>query len=207
MDIYKLKQRINKNDKLKNFIHRLIIKPRQARPRLWVKLLINPFFFKKGKGSVIHWNTMLNISPINPFSLGSFSIIENYSVIDNGVGAVHIGNNTRIGLRNTVIGPVKIGNFVVLAQNIVLSGLNHNYMDIDKPISKQGVNTNDIIIDDETWIGANCVITAGVHIGKHVIVAAGSVVTKNIPDYSVVAGNPAKVIKKYDLDKAEWIKI
>lgn len=207
MDIYKLKQLINKNDKLKHFIHKLIIKPRQARPRLWIKLFINPFFFKKGKGSIISRNTMLNISPINSFRLGCYSIIENYSVVDNGVGAVYIGNNTRIGLRNTVIGPVKIGNFVVLAQNIVLSGLNHNYMDIDKPISKQGVNTKGIIIDDETWIGANCVITAGVHIGKHVIIAAGSVVTKSIPDYSVAVGNPAKVIKRYDFDKKEWIKI
>ena len=57
------------------------------------------------------------------------------------------------------------------------------------------MSTREIRIDDDVWIGANAVITAGVHIGSHSVVAAGAVVTKDVPEYSVVAGVPAKVIK------------
>jgi acetyltransferase-like isoleucine patch superfamily enzyme len=63
------------------------------------------------------------------------------------------------------------------------------------------------VIEDECWIAANTVITAGVTIGKHSVIAAGAVVTKNIPPYSIAVGNPAKVIKKYDFDKKEWIRV
>ena len=62
-------------------------------------------------------------------------------------------------------------------------------------IDAQGVNTSEIVIDDDVWIGANAVITAGVHIGRHSVVAAGAVVTKDVPEYSVVGGVPAKVIR------------
>jgi acetyltransferase-like isoleucine patch superfamily enzyme len=54
------------------------------------------------------------------------------------------------------------------------------------------------------WIGANVVVVAGVTIGKHAIVAAGSIVTKNVPAYSVVAGNPARIIKQYNTVTGKW---
>ena len=149
----------------------------------------------------------MNVSPINPFYLGARSVIEYFSIIDNGVGAIQIGNDSRVGLRNTIIGPVTIGNQVILAQNVVLSGLNHNYENINLPIRKQGVKVASIVIEDECWIGANSTITAGVHIGKHSIVAGGSVVVKNIPDYCIVAGNPARILKQYDFEKKEWVKV
>jgi acetyltransferase-like isoleucine patch superfamily enzyme len=62
------------------------------------------------------------------------------------------------------------------------------------------------IIGDGSWIGANAVITAGVQIGRNVVVAGGSVVTKNVPDYAVVGGNPARVLKQYNLDTQSWEK-
>lgn len=209
MNLSTLKQRINKNPRFKHIIHKLIMNPQGACPRKWVKWFVNPiiFFSSKGKGAKIRSYTIMNISPINQFTLGSNSVIEYFSLIDNGVGSVHIGNNTRIGLRNTIIGPTKIGNNTILAQNVVVSGLNHNYKNINLPIRKQGVTVSTIIIEDEVWIGANCIITAGVHIGKHTVIAGGSVVTKNIPDYSIAAGNPAKIIKQYDPNKGEWIKV
>lgn len=206
MNIHNIKQRINKNEKLKRFIHSLIIHPIKARPRLWIKLFVNPFFCKRGKKSTIKWHAILNVSPINAFVLGRESVIEHYCVIDNGVGGVNIGRNTFIGLRNTIIGPVNIGNYVILAQNIVVSGLNHSYSNINIPICRQGVVTGEINIDDEVWIGANSVITPGVHIGKHSIVAAGSVVTKDVLPYSIVAGNPAKIIKIYNVETKQWEK-
>ena len=62
-------------------------------------------------------------------------------------------------------------------------------------ILSQGVTTSPIVIEDDVWIGGNAVITAGVHIGRHSVVAAGAVVTKDVPEYSLVAGVPAKVIR------------
>lgn len=207
MNIHALKQRITSNPKLKRIIHYLIMNPKVTAPRRWIKWFVNPLVFKHGKGSKIHRHVILNISPINLFSLGDNSIIEYFSILDNAVGIINIGNNTRVGLNNTIIGPVQIGSNTILAQNIVLSGLNHNYQDIHVPVKQQGVNTAPIIIGNDCWIGANSIITSGVHVGKHVIVAGGSVVTKDIPDYCVVAGNPAKIIKQYDFEKQEWIKM
>jgi acetyltransferase-like isoleucine patch superfamily enzyme len=88
-----------------------------------------------------------------------------------------------------------------------MSGLNHSYEDLDTPISKQKESTALITVEDDCWIGANAVITAGVTIGKHSVVAAGAVVTKNIPPYSVAVGNPARVIKQYDFEKKQWVRL
>lgn len=206
MDVNKLKNKINENEKLKWFIHRLIMNSIQARPRVWVKVLLNPLFSKRGKRSVIKRRAIMNVSPINPFALGRESVIEHYCVVDNGVGGVLIGDHTLIGLRNTIIGPVSIGNDVILAQNIVVSGLNHNYKDVETPICRQGVSVKEIIIEEGGWIGANSTITSGVIIGKHSIVAAGSVVTKDVPPYTIVGGNPARIIKRYNFETKQWEK-
>ena len=202
-----LKEKIKSNERLKKFIHGLILVPKQARPRLWIKWFVNPFYHKKGKGTCIRKMTRMDVVPWNDFELGNYSTIEDFSTVNNGVGAVKIGDRTRIGLGNTIIGPVTIGNDIRLAQNVVLSGLNHNYTAIDQPIHAQGVSTTPIVIEDETWIGANVVIVAGVTIGKHCIVAAGSVVTKDVPSYSVVVGNPARVLKKYNPETKNWEKV
>jgi len=148
----------------------------------------------------------MDVLPFNPFSLGKDSTIEDFASINNGVGAVHIGERTLIGLSCVLIGPLSIGNDVLLAQNIVLSGLNHSYQDTHKPITLQPCTTARIVVEDEVWIGANSVITAGITIGKHSVVAAGSVVTKNVLPYCVVAGNPARIIKRYDPKSKQWQK-
>jgi len=202
-----LKETIKNNEKLKKFIHKLMIPKNQARPRLWVKWFVNPLLHKKGKGSCIRKRTRIDVLPWNSFELGNNSTIEDFTTINNGVGSVHIGNNTRIGIGNTLIGPVKVGNDVRLAQNVILSGLNHNYENIALPIHAQGVSTAEIIIKEATWVGSNSVIVAGVTIGKHCIVAGGSVVTKDVPDFSVVAGNPARVIKQYNHSVHQWQKV
>lgn len=184
----------------------MLIPTNQARPRLWVRVFLNRFFHRRGKNVIIRRWVRMDVLPFNPFSIGDNSMIEDFSTINNGVGAVHIGANSLIGLGNVIIGPVTIGNDVILAQHIVASGLNHDYQDIQKPIHKQGVNVSSITIEDECWIGANAVITAGVTIGRHSVVAAGAVVTKSIPPYSVAVGNPARVIKKYDPAYNDWVK-
>jgi len=149
----------------------------------------------------------MDVMPFNNFVLGNDSTIEDFCTINNGVGDVLIGDRTRIGMSNVLIGPVTIGNDVMMAQNIVLSGLNHGYEDINTVPHKQPVTKKKITIEDEVWIGANVVIVAGVTIGKHAVIAAGSVVTKNIPSYSVVVGNPAKVIKQYNPQTGHWDRV
>jgi acetyltransferase-like isoleucine patch superfamily enzyme len=198
---------IKSNPKLKKIAHWLIIPNGQARPRLWVRWFVNPFIHKRGKNTIIRFNTRMDLFPFNKFEIGANSIIEDFATINNGVGDVSIGNNAGVGLSNVIIGPVKLGNYVMLAQNIVISGLNHGYEDVTIPPRMQKVVTKQITIEDNVWIGANCVITAGVTIGKHAIIGAGSVVTKDIPQFSVAVGNPARVIKKYNFETNSWGKI
>ncbi|MGN6178288.1 MAG: acyltransferase [Mucilaginibacter sp.] len=199
-----LKEKIKGNPGLKRFVHWALVN--DARPRLWVKLFINPFVHKRGNGAKIR-RARLDVLPFNRFDIGRKSVIEDFSVINNGVGDVFIGDNTLIGLSNVIIGPVSIGNNVILAQHIVLSGLNHEYRDINVPIVNQKVTVAPIVIEDDCWIAANSVITSGVTIGKHSVVAGGSVVTKNVPQYSVVAGNPAKVIRQYNSKTENWERV
>lgn len=198
---------IKSSPRLKKFVHWMIIPSGQARPRLWVRLIVNPFIHKKGKGTVIRFNSRLDVFPFKNFAIGSNSIIEDFATINNGVGDVIIGHNCGIGLSNVIIGPVMLGNYVMLAQNIVISGLNHGYEDVTLPPRMQKVITKPIIIKDDVWIGANCVVTAGVTIGKHAVIGAGSVVTRDIPEFCVAVGNPAKVIKKYNFETESWQKV
>ncbi|WP_068689689.1 acyltransferase [Culturomica massiliensis] len=201
----KLKKKLGHNPRLKQQVLHLLVHPVKTRPRRWLRLL-QPFYLKRSKGSIIYGNVRKDLVPFNAFQLGAYSVIESFSTINNMVGAVIIGNHSRIGLSNTIIGPVTIGNQVNLAQNIVISGLNHNYRDITQPISKQGVTTIPVTIEDDVWIGANAVILAGITIGKHAVVAAGTVVTCNVPPYSVCAGNPGRIVRQYDFEQKTWIK-
>jgi acetyltransferase-like isoleucine patch superfamily enzyme len=198
---------IRSNPKIKKIIHWMLIPRGKARPRIWVKLFINPFFHHKGKGASICWQTRIDVLPFNKFVLGKGSTIEDYCTVNNGVGDVIIGDNTLIGMGNTIIGPITIGNNVIFAQNIVASALNHEYRDPNSPIRQQPIITGPIIIEDDCWIAANAVITAGVRIGKHSVIAAGAVVTKDIPSFSIAVGNPAKVLKQLNPGTGIWERI
>jgi acetyltransferase-like isoleucine patch superfamily enzyme len=195
---------IKSNKVLKKLALQVLIVPRQARPRAWVRWFVNPFVHQYGRHSLVKNRARLDVLPFNLFALGSESIIEDFAVINNGMGSVLIGSRTLIGISNILIGPLRIGNDVIIAQNVVFSGLNHVYDDISVPIKDQACTTAEIVVDDETWIGANVVIVAGVKIGKHSVIAGGSVVTKDIPAYSVAGGNPARILKQYNPDSKQW---
>ncbi len=198
---------IKSNNKLKQFAHWLLIPANEHRPRLWVKWFLNPFKHSRGKHSIIRRRTRVDVLPFNNFHIGEYSVVEDFCTVNNGVGDVYIGDRSLIGMGNVIIGPVKIGNDVILAQNIVISGLNHGYEDVTIPPSIQKVTTKQIELSDNIWIGANAVITAGVKIGKHCVIGAGSVVTKDVPDYCVAVGNPAKVVKKYNAVTGNWERV
>lgn len=146
-------------------------------------------------------------SPWNQFTVGKNSLIEDFTTINNGAGDVIIGDNARIGIGSVVIGPVRFGNKVGLGQHVFISGFNHGYEDGNVDSNEQPLVKKTVVIDEDSHIGANCVVVAGVHIGKRCQIGAGSVVTKDIPDYSVAIGNPARVIKRYDINKQKWIRI
>lgn len=196
-----------RNPKLKNLVHWLLIRTNQARPRLWVRFFVNPFFHSRGNSSIVRRSSRLDVLPFNKFSIGNNSTIEDFATINNGVGDVFIGHNTLVGIGNVVIGPVVIGNNIIIAQYVVISGLNHDYESVQIPISAQPITKKQIVIDDDCWIGANVVITSGVHIGKHCVIAAGSIVTRNIPAFSIAAGNPARIIKQYNSETKSWEKV
>ena len=95
-----------------------------------------------------------------------------------------------------MIGPVSIGSHVNLAQGVTVSALNHNFSETDKRIDEQGITTRQIVIEDDVWIGTNATVLAGVRIGSHSVIAAGAVVTHDIPPHSLAAGVPAQVKRK-----------
>ena len=92
-------------------------------------------------------------------------------------------------------GKVKIGKNVRIAHRVTINSSDHEYRNPNKPIYSQGLIKKETIIEDDVWIGCNSVINKGVKIGKGSIVAAGSVVNKNVKENSIVGGVPAKLIK------------
>jgi acetyltransferase-like isoleucine patch superfamily enzyme len=190
-----LRTRLGDNPRLKKLLDWLVMNQRDARPRWYVRLLA-PLYQHRGRGSKVYHSVRMDTPPYRRFVLGRHSVVESFSCINNAVGDVVIGDHTRIGLHNTIIGPVTIGSHVNLAQGITVTALNHNFVDLSLRIDQQGVSTQPVTISDDVWIGAHAVVLPGVSIGRHCVVAAGAVVTKDVPDNSVVGGIPAKIIKK-----------
>lgn len=136
---------------------------------------------------------------------------------------IKIGNNFLIG-RNSILDPndsfgIIIGSYVAIASGVFIRAANHEYADIEKPFILQGHLAKkiksaegeeaSIIIEDDVWIAANCIILTGTKIGKGSIIGAGSLVTGNIPPYSIVTNVPARVIgsRKLSLFSRNYYKI
>lgn len=109
---------------------------------------------------------------------------------------LHIGDNSGIGKESSIQGEVYIGKNVMIGPKCTIYTRNHEFSRVDKPMIEQGFSQSKaVIIEDDVWIGSNVIILPGRRIGKGSIVGAGSVVTKDIPQYAIVGGNPAKIIK------------
>lgn len=109
---------------------------------------------------------------------------------------ISIGNNSGIGENSFVqdIGEIEIGDNVLMGPEVMIFTTNHR-IGKDKLINEQGYIIKNVKIKNDVWIGARAIILPGVTIGEGAIIAAGSVVTKNVDEYSIVGGNPAKFIK------------
>ena len=106
-----------------------------------------------------------------------------------------IGSNSYWGTGTFInaYGGVEIGDNVLIAPYCFIHSANHNFEDVTLPIAKQGHRKGKVIIESDCWIGAHSIILPNTRIGKGTVIGAGSVVTKNIPPYSVAMGNPCKV--------------
>ena len=190
-----IRECLRERPRLKRWIDHLVMNQRDARPRWYVRMLA-PLYQHRGRGSKVYRSVRLDTPPYRRFRLGRESVVESFCCINNAVGDIVIGDHTRIGMHNTIIGPVCIGSHVNLAQGITVTALNHNFSDTARRIDQQGISTRPVVIGDDVWVGANAVILPGVTIGRHCVVAAGAVVTRSVPDNTLVGGVPAKIIKK-----------
>lgn len=119
-----------------------------------------------------------------------------FPLIVNGKSSIRIGDNTSIGSYVHIWGGggVDIGSNVLIAAHTCISSLNHDYR--CKLIRNGKMIKKKVIIEDDVWIGYNVVVLPGVTIGCGSVIGGGSVVTDDIPEYSIAVGNPAKVVKK-----------
>lgn len=108
---------------------------------------------------------------------------------------VTIGDNSTIGVNCEVIGKATIGKNVLMGPEVVLYAQNHKFKDKNMLICDQGYDKEKgVVIEDDVWIGRRVIILPGVTIKKGTVIGAGAIVTKTFPEYSIIAGNPAKVI-------------
>lgn len=144
-----------------------------------------------------HIRDFKNISIGSNLGLGPISRIYAAGM---GNERIEIGDNvsfnSNVMVNADIGGNIQIGDNVMIGPNVVLRTSNHKYSDAEVPMIKQGHTSGYIIIGEDVWIGANAVILPKVNIGKGAIVGAGAVVTKNVEEFSIVAGVPAIMISK-----------
>lgn len=121
--------------------------------------------------------------------------IERGADIGNGTH-LSIGNRSSLGINARVHGPLAIGADVMMGRDVLVFAVSHAYGDHTIPMIDQGFSEpRPVVIGDDVWIGARAILLPGVHVGKGAIVGAGAVVAKDVPDYAVVIGNCARVVR------------
>jgi acetyltransferase-like isoleucine patch superfamily enzyme len=158
-----------------------------------------------GHGVYLDENTYLHATP-GGIRIGANTIVMHGAVLHvynfrrMPQSQITIGCDSLIG-EYTVIrgqGGVTIGDRVYTSPFTQIIAVNHVFDDPARPFVEQGITAEGIVVEDDVWLGANVVVTDGVRIGKGAVVAAGAVVTRDVPPHTVVAGVPARVIKEID---------
>ena len=135
--------------------------------------------------------------------------VRPYTQIWSGVGGtVRIGKGSEIGerCRISIANSLDIGEQVLLSPNVYITDCDHEYRNIDVSVINQGIvqRGQKVSIGGGSYIGINAVIVGNVKIGNHCVIGANSVVTKDVPDYCVAVGSPAKILKRYNLETQLW---
>lgn len=117
------------------------------------------------------------------------------------------GVSCQQNLHMTCAERIYVGKDTAIAANVTITDINHRFEDIELPVEKQPLDVVPVYIGSGSKIYNNAVILPGVRIGKHCVIGANSVVTSNVPDYSVVAGIPARVIRRYDAGTGTWERV
>ena len=167
-----------------------------------------------GRGAYLDHGVYIHATP------GGVSIGEGSFVMHNAV--LHVYNfrdlphaHITIGARSLVgegcvlrgQGGITIGDDVYLAPLVQLLAVDHEYRDLETPISQQPIVCRGITIEDDVWIGGGAIVVDGVHIGRHSVVAAGAGVTRDVPPFSVVGGVPARLIKTLKPDETPSLEL
>lgn len=178
---------------------------------LWVlKGVIYKGFFKKfgalsyiGKPLILHGMSKVSIGDKVRIQPGLR--MEVYT--DNG--SIDIGNNTSIGQNLHIISASKliIGKNTTVSGNVFITNLEHDYKEIDLHILDQKSIIKETFIGENCFIGYGAVIQAGTVLGKQCIVGSNSVVKGEFPDYCVIAGVPARIIKRYNFETRQWERV
>lgn len=182
--------------------------------RIWYKFN-NLIYGRFERGSLIEKTTLItnhknifigkNVSikvgtRIEPIKLWKNNKFEPQIIINDNVS---IQQNCHI----TAAKILEIGRDVTLAADVMITDIDHEYRDINKGILEQPLIVNETIIGEQTYIGMGARIMAGTKLGKHCVVGANSVVKGTFPDYCVIVGLPAKIVKKYNFEKQKWEKV
>lgn len=136
----------------------------------------------------------LEIRGVSEITIGDYARIRKGVVLQSD-GPINIGRHVDLNPYVVIYGGVSIGPYCMLAPHVMLAGGNHKFDDSSIPMKLQGGTMLGIVVEEDVWIGANAVVLDGVRIGKGAIVGAGAVVTKDVPAYAIVGGNPASLIK------------
>ncbi len=174
---------------------KLMSRLRAYRSKLTGAHIGNNCSFGKGVSFVYGWRT----------AIGAHCVIDDFVQFKTPTSNkpqsqcnIFINDNVFIG-RGTIIDSnlsVKIGKDVLIAPYCFITDTEHKFQDTNKPIFSQDWHYKPVIIEDDVWIGAHVVITAGVSIGSGSIVAANSTVTRDVPKNAIVGGSPAKIIRE-----------
>jgi maltose O-acetyltransferase len=108
---------------------------------------------------------------------------------------IRIGETSELGTRCMIQSGVVIGDNVIMGPDVKIFSRNHRFDDPGQPVALQGKLQRSVVIGNDVWIGANVVVLPGVTIGDHAILAAGAIVTRDVPEWAIVGGNPARLIK------------
>lgn len=154
-------------------------------------------YLPESRSSLFRWTRLIRSLTCKVIfnKAGNNINIEKGAYFGNG-SQIEIGDNSGIGVNCEVVGPVKIGNDVMMGPEVIILTSRHKFDDISIPMRLQGYKEPAVVkIDDDVWIGTRAIIMPGVHIGKGAIIGANAIVTKDVPAYAIVGGNPAKIIK------------